>query len=115
MSIKSDIQELEAIKHELKTLTIRRKALKEKEKAVETRITDYLRANEHPGVKHQGKAIMLQPTEKRITKKPKDRDMDAASVLRNYGIENPEKVLVELMEARKGEKTTLNKLKIQKI
>lgn len=114
MSIKTDVMELEAIRAELKTLSFRRKKLREKEQAVEQRIQDYLRSKEQPGLKHNGTAILLEEKEKRTTKKAKDRDRDAASVLEQYGIRDSERVLKEIMEARKGDPIPSAKLKIKK-
>jgi hypothetical protein len=117
MSIKADVQELESIRGEIKLLNDKKRKLKEKEREVENRITEYLRLNQHPGVKHQGRAIILEQKEKRANKKIVDRDMDAINVLRNHGIEaeRAEKILTEVLEARKGEKIASDKLKIKKL
>jgi hypothetical protein len=114
MSIKASVQELQAIRAELKLMNEKRKKLKEREKEVEATISEYLRAKEHPGVKHQGTAIVLEEKEARVTKKAKERDADAISILQKYGIADAEKALEELMEARKGEKVLKSKLQIKK-
>lgn len=114
MSIKSDVLELEAIKAEIKNLNERKKKLKEKEKLVESKIRDFLKAKEQPGVKHQGTAIILEEKERPGPKKPKERDNDAMTVLQKYGIKDTQKVLKELMEARKGETILQQSLKIKK-
>ena len=115
MSIKADVSELEAIRAELKTLNERRRRLKQKENDVEKRISDYLKAKDQPGVKHNGTAIILEEKERPLHKHPKERDADAIQVLENYGIQDADKVLKELMEARKGERQVKQKLKIQKL
>lgn len=114
MSIKADVQELESIRAEIKSLNMRRKQLRDKEKIVETRIQDYLRAKNQPGVKHQGTAIIMEEKETRSSKKSKERDTDAMNVLERYGVRDAEKVLKEIMEARKGEPVPKTKLKISK-
>jgi hypothetical protein len=114
MSIKADIQELQAIRAELKILNIKSKKLRVQEKTVEGRISEYLRIKEHPGLKHQGTAIVLQEKETRASKKTKDRDSDTLEVLQKYGVSDPEKALEEIMEARKGEKVLAHKLQIKK-
>lgn len=113
-SIKTDVQELESIRAEIKSLNLRRKNLREKEKSVEARIREFLESRDQPGVKHNGTAIILEQKEKRTSKKPKERDSDAMSVLEKYGVRDSEKVLREIMEARKGDPVTSAKLKVQK-
>jgi hypothetical protein len=114
MSIKSDVQELESIKAEIKSMNIRRKILKTKQEAVEKRIKDYLTSKNQQGVKHQGTAIIIEQDEKRVSKKIKDRDEEARLVLEKYGINNASQVLEELLEARKGDKVSVDKLKVKK-
>jgi len=114
MSIKGDVQELESIRNEIKTLNIRRKKLKEKEKIVEARIADYLKTKDTPGVKHQGIAVILEQKETSGPKKLKDRDTDALLVLERYGIKDTQKALADIIAARKGEKIIKEKLKVQK-
>lgn len=114
MSIKSDVQELHAIRAEMKLLNIKKKKLRDQEKAVETRIAEYLKVKEQPGLKHQGTAIVLQEKETRTAKKPKERDADTIEVLQKYGINNPEKALEEIMEARKGDRILARKLQFKK-
>jgi hypothetical protein len=114
MSIKADVLELEAIRAELKRLNSTRRDLRRKEREVETRIETFLRSKDQPGVKHQGTAVILEETEKRLGKKSKDRDSDAKTVLQRHGISDTEKVLAEIMEARKGQKISIPKLKLKK-
>jgi glutamine synthetase adenylyltransferase len=114
MSIKGDVMELESIRFELKGLTDKRKKLKEKEKAVEVRISEYLKSKDQPGLKHHGTAIILEEKDQQAPKKAKDRDVDAMSVLEKYGVKDTEKVLKEIMQARKGETIVKEKLKIKK-
>jgi cell division septum initiation protein DivIVA len=114
MSIRADVQELENIKAEIRVLNEKKKKLREREKAVEGKISEYLKAKDTPGVKFQGTAIILEQKETRGSKKPKQRDAEAVSILEKYGIKSPEKVLTELMEARKGEKMVASKIKMKK-
>lgn len=115
MSIKSAVAELEAIRSELKNLGLRRKALKEREKIIEHEIASYLKSKEQPGVKHQGMAIVLEEKEVASHKKAKDRDADAILVLERYNIPDAQKVLAELLDARKGDLKITEKLKVKKI
>jgi hypothetical protein len=114
MSIKSDVLELQSIRQEIKALSAKATILRKKAKEIEERIQEYLRAKDQIGLKHQGTAIILEEKEERAKKKNKDKDQDATYILERYGIQNPEKVLQEILEARKGEKVPKTKLQIKK-
>ena len=114
MSIKADVTELENIRVEIKSLNDRKKKLKEKEKVVELRIAEYLKAKDQPGVKHRGTAIIPEEKERPGPKKPKDRDNDAMQVLEKYGVQDTQKALKEILEARKGDAILKESLKIKK-
>lgn len=115
MSIKADVTELESIRYELKSLNERRRKLKQKEKEVENRISEYLKSKDQPGVKHHGTAVILEEKERPGPKKAKERDMDAIGVLERYGVQDTQKVLAEIMNARKGETVIKKTLKIRKL
>jgi hypothetical protein len=114
MSIKGDIQELEIIRQELKALTVKRKSLKAREKALENKIVEYLQAKDTPGLKHNGTAILLEEKSVAAPKKAKAKDEDVIAVLEKYGIRESDKVLSEIMAARKGEPVLKQKLKLTK-
>lgn len=114
MSIKADLDELNGIEHELKSLRARLKHLNSRKKMITERVKVYIRSKDLPGVKHQGMAILLEEKEGRAKKAPKQRNEDAMSVLERYGITDAETALKEIMEARKGEKIPVDKLKVKK-
>lgn len=58
--------------------------------------------------------VQLEETAKRERKPPKQQNEDARRVLESYGITNSEKVLEELMEARRGELVEAKKLYVGK-
>lgn len=115
MSIKADVTELESIRNEIKSLNERRRRLKEKGREVENRISEYLKSKDQHGLKHHGTAIILEEKERPGPKKAKERDMDAMSVLERHGVQDTEKVLSEIMKARKGETIIKETLKIRKL
>jgi hypothetical protein len=114
MSIKSDVLELNMLRSEIKSLKLKIKSLREKEKAAEKRISDFLKSRDQPGVKFQGTAVILEEKSKSIPKKNKEKDADSIAVLQRLGVEEPEKALLEILAARKGESFTLEKLKVAK-
>jgi hypothetical protein len=122
MSIASDLRELESVNAELKKINdeIRRlritcKPLQIQADAANDRIISFCNSRDHPGLKYKGKAIMVETKEAREPKKLLARENDAIRVLAARGIENPEIVYKEMMEARKGEITEKSKLKIKNL
>lgn len=115
MSIKADVEELRIIQIELKTMTERRKKLKQRETLVKERISAFLQSKDQPGVKTADMAIRLEQKETHERLKPKDKDQLSISILEKYGIKDSSKVLEELMEARKGNTIMTEKLTIQKM
>lgn len=114
MSIKADVQELAQIRLEIKSLNERKKKLREREKIIENKISDYLRLKDQPGVKDRGTAVIMEEKEVRAPKKARDRDADALFILEKYGVTQTEKALEELLEARRGQIVNTQKLKIKK-
>ena len=108
------VHEIDSIKAELKKTRAKVKSLNTRKKQIEGEISAYLKATDQPGVKHRGVAIYMERKEGRASKKNKQRDVDAVSVLERHGIQDPEKVFKEMMEARKGELEDQEKLKIEK-
>lgn len=112
MSIQPQVNELAGIKTELKVINAKAKKLRARKKDLETEIAKYIKAKDLPGVKHHGTEIRVEEKISRAGKSNKQRDLDAMNVLENYGIRHPERVLQELMEARKGEEVQIDKLKM---
>lgn len=115
MSIRTDVEQLESIRREMKMLAEKRKILKQRENQIIERISSYLKSKNQPGVKYQGKAVIMEEKETFKRRKPKDCDADALTVLERYGVKSPQKVLTELMTTRKGEKVVKTKLKYKNI
>jgi hypothetical protein len=115
MSVKGDVQEIGEIDLELKRLNSRARELRQLRKAATERVVEFLEAQDQPGVKYQGTAVVLDTHTRRSAKPPKDREADAIDVLRNHGVENAREVLEELLEARKGAEVSNSKIKIKRI
>jgi len=114
MSIQGDVAELEGLKQEITNLSRRLKKLRKHKQAVELKIMNYLHSKNTHGVKHRGTALVMEEKMTRSSKSNKQRRQDAISVLESYGVNYPEEVLEKLMEARKGEQVSTNKLKMKK-
>jgi hypothetical protein len=122
MSVASDLRELENINLELAKINgeisrLRKLTAPLKLKAEEAneRIIAFCNTRDTPGLKYQGKAIIIETKEKREPKKLANREEDAIRVLSSRGIENPAQVYKEMMEARKGELSEKRLLKIKPI
>ena len=111
MSIREKVKELNAVKQELKQLSMKTTKLRKYSVKLENDISKYLDAKDQPGLKYQGIAIIKETKSKRKNKKKNDQFLDAVHVLKENNVQNPEKVLEELLEARKGEKIDLTRLK----
>lgn len=115
MSIQGKVNELNSIKSELKSLRQRGTALRKRVKVIEDEIDEYLDSKDQPGLKYKGTAIIRETSTKRRTKKKADARADAIYVLERRGVESPEKLLDEIMEARRGSPTEQRKLKFKTI
>ena len=114
MSIQPQVNELKSIEIELKSLSSKTKKLRARKKKLEEKIASYIRKNDLPGVKHQGVKVLVQEKTRRANKPSKQRDEDAIKILSEYGVRNPEIVLEQILEARKGEAILVDGLKMSK-
>jgi hypothetical protein len=115
MSIREEIKELEAIKYRLKQINKEANDLRKRSKVIEQSIAEFLNARNLPGVKDDsGIAIVVEEKILRAHKRNKDRDNDALQILEKYGVHSPEKVLKEVLDARKGEEKRGHKIKLSK-
>ena len=120
MSIRSQVMELERVQYEIKRLYASIKNWRVKEAEIKANKAKYLEVKEQPGVKWRAasgvqKALVAEQKEVPTRKKPKEQIADAIAVLENYHVENPEKVLEEILAARQGEKIVKKKLKLVKL
>lgn len=115
MSIQGKVNELNSIKNELKDLRMRGATLRKRAKQIEQEIDEYLDMKDQPGLKYKGTAIIREKATKRRVKKKDEQRSDAIYVLEKHGIDNPENVFDELMEARRGSPKEHSKLKFKKI
>lgn len=114
MSIQGKVNELKSIQTELAYIRKTASALRKRSKQLEEEIDTYLDAKDQPGLKYKGVAIIRETKPKRKPKKKSDQKADAIYVLQQHGVGEPEKVLEEVMEARRGTPTEQRKLKFKK-
>ena len=114
MSIISEVQELDSIEKEIKRLSTTLRDLRKRKRYLEETISGFLDKHGEKGVKYQGKAIVAHKKEKVIRKKQSERESDLYHVLQKY-VRDPERVMGEVLEAQKGNKTETTTLKIKNI
>ena len=115
MSLKTFLEELDGIKMELKAITVRRKKLNTRKIQIEDFVKDFLREKDQPGVKHNGIAYRLNDKPKRQTKKKQEQYTQSIDVLKKYGVQDSDKLLEELIEARRGYLIPSDNLEIKPI
>ncbi len=115
MSIQGKVNELNSIQNELKSLRIRGATLRKRAKIIEEEIDEYLDMKDQPGLKYKGSAIFRETATKRRIKKKIEQRSDAIDVLEKHGVDDPDKILDEIIEARRGSPTEHRKLKFKKI
>lgn len=113
MSIQGKVLELSSIKNELLSMRKRGTILRKRIKEIEGDIDDYLEAKGQPGLKYKDVAITRENITKRPAKKKTDIESDSLAILESHGIENPEKLLGELFDARRGSPHETRKLKFK--
>ena len=114
MSIQSQVNELKSIQNEMASMRKRASFLRKRSKQLEQEIDAYLDSKDQPGLIFRGMAIIRETKPKRKIKKISEQKIDAINVLERHGIGHPEKVLEEILEARRGSPTEQRKLKFKK-
>ncbi len=114
MSIQSDVKELKEINVEIKRIREQMSKLKKRGIVLEKNIIQYLNEKETPGLKYQNTAIIIENKKKRIAKSKKEIEAESIEILASQGIVNAKEVLNKILEARRGDKIDLQKVKIQK-
>lgn len=115
MSVSGDVNELNQLDNEIKRVQSHLKELRIRKQTVESRIIDYLQQKNQPGVKYKGKALVLENKTKRINKSKVNKETDAISILSQYDIPEPEKVLEKILESRRGQAQEVTAIKIKTI
>ena len=109
------VTDLDNLNIEIKRLAKQLRKLRDSKKKIEGNISKYLEETNKPGVKYKGTAIIAENKAKYVRNRKKvDKENDGTYVLSQYGIQNPDKVLKELLQAMKGPKENTTILKFKK-
>jgi len=117
--IKAIIEEFEMLKEKIRVNNLdnntRNKPLRARVKHLEKEISDYLEMKSIPGIKHDGKAIILKKKEKKALKGKKDRRNCVIEMFKDLGIDNAEDVYVKLEDIQRKEPVEVKEIKLGKI
>ena len=115
MSIKSQIDELDKIQNEIKRNNALNKTLRQRANEIELNISAYLHEKNEPGLKYNGKAIIVESREKRTQKSKKDKREDVVTYLENLGLENPGSIYDKILDVQKRSPKAETKIKVKKL
>lgn len=115
MSIANDVKELKDIDIEIKRYNKIIYDLKTRKKILEKNITEFLEERDEPGLKYNGIAILKKEGETRKRKNKNEKIVDGMGVLQKYGVNDPEKIVTEIIEAIRGDPSKMTKLHMEKI
>lgn len=105
------VRELKSLSIEIKSRAGELRDLRKKKKDNEEIVMKYLEEKDQPGIKCDNFVILSEQKEKRMRKKKAEKIVDGSNVLKKYGISEPEKVLNEIIESMRGNKSVVSCLK----
>jgi hypothetical protein len=111
-SISSVTREFLNIKDEINTNNLRNRELRERMRECEAFIKEYMVENNHPGLRFQGKTIMLHTLDRKIAKPKKDREASAIQYLSQLGLDDPEQIYNQLEACQREERSDTDKVKL---
>jgi hypothetical protein len=115
MSIKTQIDELEKIQNEIKRNNSVNKSLRKRSIEIEDNISSYLKEKNEPGLKYNGRAIIVEEKEKRLQKSKKDKRGDVVSLLENLGLDKPGDIYDKILDVQKRSPKSERRIKVKKI
>jgi len=112
--IRSTLEELKGIAQELFNLNKKVKELRARKKELEGNVVEYLTENNKPGLRLDNIVFLAHDKKARARKKKTEVAKDTVAVLQKHGLSgDPETILQELDEARKGEASSVPVLKMK--
>ena len=112
MSIQRDLDELDKIETEIKSLRKRLSEMNKQKQLVELRVIDFLKNQDTHGVRYQNKAVLLEDRCIRSKKKKVEKFKDVKSILSKHGLPINEAMIGEILEAQRGQTKSDQILKV---
>ena len=115
--VKEIVIERENIDKEIQICTARLKQLRLRRNQIDEKVLEYIDSTGFKGVYlDETNASLIKSTSVKRTPLPKkDKIAEACNVLQKYGINNPEQVYNEIIEAGHGEENVVSKLKTKRV
>ena len=111
-SISSVTREFLNIKDEIRANNMRNRELRKRMRECEAFIKEYMVENNHPGLRFQGKTIMLHTLDRKIVKPKKDRKTSAINFLSQLGLDDPQQIYDQLEACQCRERSETDKVKL---
>lgn len=100
--IQTLIKQLEVYDTELKRLNKEIKEIRAKRIEHEKRLLEFLKTNDQPGLKFQGRAYIYDQSTMTKPKKKVDRERDLKQTLEKFGVRANDAMVDEVMKSLKG-------------
>lgn len=114
-TVVGDVNELRELNLEIARLSKELKKLRASKVEAEDRIIDFLRRTDQPGVKYKNIAVVQQ--ERKFHRRPgkKEKMLVGATILKGYGVNDPDEALKRLLDAMRGSEFVKHKLRIKEL
>ncbi len=96
------MRELERLKEEITRRNRELRGLRERKKQLETHITEFLQANNRPGVQYGNMLIRVVPRKKNRRRTRQQKQETGVAFLSQCGIQNAEAVYTRMQETMNG-------------
>jgi hypothetical protein len=109
------VEELKSLSSEIKTRNAELTKLRKRKKDLDDTVIKFLEEKNQPGVKYRGLAVIAEEKMKRKPKKKSQKMDDCISVLQGHRVDNPERVLKDIIETMKGDEVESKTVKITSV
>ncbi len=109
----AELKEIHSINKEIKRLSNELKTLKTRKTDVERNVLKYLHKENKQCVQYEDIVVMTKEKKSRLRKSKDERNEDGSSVLEQLGITNPQDVLINILDAMKGEQIIKHAIQIK--
>lgn len=114
MTIQECINELEAVKLEIKRNSDSTKQLRTRASQLEEEIKDYLDSKQQQGLKYKDKRITLESSITRPRKALKKKTEEMVHWFRERGFVDPERACMEIKDLQQGNEIETTRIRVKK-
>lgn len=117
--IKSCIDELDSLKKQIKLNNFenakRNRPIRERVDTLNNTIQNYLKEKNLPGIKYNGKVVLVKTEDKKPLKSKIDRKNSVIKELRSFGVKDPDLAYERLDNAQRKDAVKVNNVVIESI